>query len=74
MTQIVTGDDTWEDMDILDVGKVGKVVNVGKVGSTISGGVNFIPTNNYNSNFQKNLTNEINKIQEVDIDYLNMEF
>ena len=65
MTQIVTGDDTWEDMDILDVGKVGR---------TISGEVNFIQTNNYNSNFQKNLTNEINKIQEVDIDYLNMEF
>lgn len=65
MTQIVTGDDTWEDMDILDVGKVGR---------PISGGVNFIQTNNYNSNFQKNLTNEINKIQEVDIDYLNMEF
>ena len=71
MTQIVTGDDTWEDMDILDVGKVGKV---GRVGRPISGGVNFIQTNNYNSNFQKNLTNEINKIQEVDIDYLNMEF
>ena len=68
MTQIVTGDDTWEDMDILDVGKVGKV------GRPISGEVNFIQTNNYNSNFQKNLTNEINKIQEVDIDYLNMEF
>ena len=71
MTQIVTGDDTWGDMEILDVGKVGKV---GKVGRPISGGVNFIQTNNYNSNFQKNLTNEINKIQEVDIDYLNMEF
>ena len=42
MTQIVTGDDTWEDMDILDVGKVGR---------TISGEVNFIQTNNYNSNF-----------------------
>ena len=48
MTQIVTGDDTWEDMDILDVGKVGKV---GKVGRPISGGVNFIQTKNYNSNF-----------------------
>ena len=51
MTQIVTGDDTWGDMDILDVGKVGKVSKVGKVGRPISGGVNFIQTNNYNSNF-----------------------